>query len=47
MEYLGKSFQLPDSILADKIEAVYKNGMLSVKVPKDEAKKLASKISVK
>ncbi len=42
-----KSFQLPDSILADKIEAGYNNGILSVKVPKDEAKKLASKISVK
>ena len=42
-----KSFQLPDSIIADQIEAGYQNGILSVKVPKDEAKKLASKISVK
>lgn len=42
-----KSFQLPESIIADKIEASYSNGILSVKVPKDEAKKLASKINLR
>ena len=42
-----KSFQLPDAIMAEKIEAGYTNGILTVTVPKDEAKKLASKISVK
>ncbi|WP_306110181.1 Hsp20/alpha crystallin family protein [Roseivirga thermotolerans] len=42
-----KSFQLPDNIQSDKIEATYENGILSLIIPKDETKKLASKISVK
>jgi len=42
-----KSFQLPDNIDAEKIVANYKNGLLSVFVPKDETKKVVSKITVK
>lgn len=42
-----KSFQLPDSVVEDKIEASYENGILNVVIPKDEAKKLVSKITVK
>lgn len=42
-----KSFQLPESIQSDKIEASYENGILSLFIPKDETKKLTSKISVK
>lgn len=42
-----KSFQLPDNVLAEKIEASYNNGILSIHVPKDESKKLVSKITVK
>jgi len=42
-----KSFQLPDNILSEKIEASYENGILSLIIPKDDSKKLVSKISVK
>jgi len=42
-----KSFQLPDNIVSDKIEASYENGILSLVIPKDETKKLVSKITVK
>lgn len=42
-----KSFQLPDNVLGDKIEASYENGILSLMIPKDDSKKLVSKISVK
>lgn len=42
-----KSFQLPENIQSDKIEASYENGILSLIIPKDESKKLTSKISVK
>ena len=42
-----KSFQLPDNVDGEKIEADYKNGILSIHVPKDESTKLVSKITVK
>lgn len=42
-----KSFQLPDNVDGEKIEANYKNGILSIHIPKDESKKLVSKITVK
>jgi HSP20 family protein len=43
-----RSFQLPDDIEADKIEATFKNGVLSVTLPKSaEARQQAKKIEVK
>ncbi|NVK84365.1 MAG: Hsp20/alpha crystallin family protein [Cytophagia bacterium] len=42
-----KSFQLPDNVVSDKIEASYENGILSLVIPKDETKKIVSKITVK
>lgn len=42
-----KSFQLPDNIMSEKIEAAYENGILSLTIPKDDTKKLVSKINVK
>lgn len=42
-----KSFQLPDNIMSEKIEATYENGILSLTIPKDDTKKLVSKINVK
>jgi HSP20 family protein len=43
-----RSFQLPDDIEADKIEATFKNGLLSVTLPKSAAaQQQAKKINVK
>lgn len=42
-----KSFQLPDHVKGDAIEASYVDGMLNLVIPKDETKKLVNKISVK
>ncbi len=43
-----RSFQVPDGVDADKIEASFKNGVLTVKLPKSaEAQKTAKKIDVK
>lgn len=42
-----RSFQLPDSIEEGKIEASYESGILSVVIPKDESKRIVSKITVK
>lgn len=42
------SFQVPDDVDADKIEASFKNGVLSVILPKSaEAQQQAKKIEVK
>lgn len=42
-----KSFQLPDHVKGDAIEASYTDGMLTLTIPKDETKKLVNKISVR
>lgn len=42
-----RAFQLPDSIEEGKIEASYESGILNVIIPKDESKKIVSKITVK
>jgi HSP20 family protein len=43
-----RSFRLPDGVDADKIEASFKNGVLTVKLPKTpEAQKKEKKIAVK
>ncbi len=43
-----RAFQVPDSVDADKIEATFKNGVLTVTMPKSpEAQKSAKKIAVK
>lgn len=42
-----KSFQLPDNIDEKGIEAAYENGILALRIPKDETKKVESKITVK
>ena len=43
-----RSFQVPDGVDADKIEASFKNGVLAVTMPKSvEAQKAAKKIAVK
>lgn len=42
-----KSFHLPDSVIEEKIEASYENGIINVVIPKDETRKIASKIIVK
>jgi HSP20 family protein len=43
----SKSFQLPEDVVAKKIEAAYESGILNVIVPKDKSKKLTSEILVK
>ena len=43
-----RAFQVPDGVDADKIEATFKNGVLTVTMPKSpEAQKSAKKIAVK
>jgi HSP20 family protein len=43
-----RSFQVPQGVDADKIEAKFKNGVLTVTLPKTpEAKKASKKIEVK
>ena len=43
-----RSFQVPDDVEENKIEASFKNGVLSVTLPKSaEARKQAKKIEVK
>jgi len=43
-----RAFQVPDGVDADKIEASFKNGVLTVTLPKSaEALKTAKKIDVK
>ena len=43
----SKSFKLPKSVNAEKIEAKYEAGILNLFVPKDEKKKLKNTITVK
>ena len=43
-----RSFQVPDSVDPDKIEASFKNGVLTVTLPKNaDSQKTAKKITVK
>lgn len=42
-----RSFRLPEGTNADKIEANFKNGVLTIAVPKTEAAKQETKINVK
>ena len=43
-----RSFQLPDGVDADKIEARFKNGVLTVTLPKSpEAQRKEKKIAIK
>lgn len=41
-----RSFMLPENVNGDKIEANYKDGITTVKVPKVEEKKLSKKIKI-
>ena len=43
----SKTFQLPKNIKEDKISASYENGILGLTIPKNEVKKVTSKIEVK
>ena len=43
----SRSFYLPDSVNAEKIDASYKDGILTVLVPKDEKKESKRTISIK
>lgn len=43
----NRSFQLPDNILENEIEATYKDGILAVIIPKDEKKLAARTIKIK
>lgn len=43
----SRSFQLPDNVKQKGISASYENGILGINIPKDETKKIASKIEVK
>lgn len=42
----SRAFRLPDGVLASKIEASYKDGILQVVLPKDEQKNLKTTIKV-
>lgn len=41
-----KSFTLPDDIIADKIGASFENGILSIRIPKNEKAKLSKSIEI-
>jgi len=43
----SRSFQLPDNILENEIEATYKDGILAVIIPKDEKKLAVRAIKIK
>lgn len=43
----SRSFTLPESVKDDAIEASYKDGILTVHVPKDKTKLASKKVSVK
>lgn len=42
----SRSFALPESVLSDKINAKYNNGILELTIPKDEKKLLKATIKV-
>jgi len=41
-----KTFVLPDDVLADKIDASFTNGMLTIQIPKEVEKKLSKSIEI-
>lgn len=43
----SKSFYLPDNIKKEKIEAGYEDGLLTIRIPKDEKKETIKTISIK
>lgn len=43
----SRSFQLPDNINADKVEAKYEDGLLNIVIPKDEKKIQKKTIAIK
>ena len=43
----SKSFRLPKNVNAEKIEATYESGILTLVMPKDEKKQLKNTIAVK
>ena len=42
----SRSFTMPKNIVADKIKADYKDGILNISIPKDEKMKLSREIKV-
>jgi len=42
-----KNFVLPEDVLADKIDASFTNGILSIQIPKAVEKKLSKSIEIK
>lgn len=42
----NKVFNLPENVNSDKIDASFENGILSIKIPKDEKKKLSKTIEI-
>jgi len=42
-----RSFQLPDSINEDAVEATYEDGILNIQVPKDDKKVEKKKVNIK
>ena len=43
----SRTFNLPDHVVASKIDATYTNGILNINIPKDEKKALKTSIKVK
>lgn len=43
----SRTFNLPDHVIASKIDATYTNGILNINIPKDEKKALKTSIQVK
>lgn len=43
----SRSFYLPDNVKSDKVDANYKDGILTIEVPKDEKKELKRTVSIK
>lgn len=43
----SRSFQLPETVKVDDIQAVYEDGILKLTLPKDQKKNISSKIEVK
>ncbi len=45
--HFKKSFSLPENINLEKIDASFNDGILSIKIPKDEKLKLSKQIKIK